>query len=401
MKNIYVIVLIISITLSGCIEKHSENPTNIISNKVIKEDLKANQVTTTINSGIYVENTKFTTISIAKNSYYIFGNIGQSIIVAKLSLDNKFIWMKKYSSLNKLEFLGITEDEGFIIRGQEFVPSYKNNAFIMKIDYDGNVIWDKLFGTKSTSTGIIKIVNTDDGYVAFGRHNSNLLILKIHKDGAKLWEKEIKFSSNDIYYYNALKIQNEYIVYSVPFNPQSKEDSVKVSIDAKGKFTVEEIAKVPIEIKRDSEVYSFDKKVINQKSYKFIKDKEYYIVQKSIDSKIDWEYKIKKEEVQSTLSGIKILETKDLGCIVLHVFLEPPHKLATDIIKLNKQGNKVWEKHFKNSNITNGKEIKENQFVFIGNNYIVDTKVDIKNNSVKYYESDKKAMLIFLNQLNI
>jgi hypothetical protein len=404
-KNIYTVVLIIaSIALSGCFENHSkksENITNIISNKVTTEDLQPNKVSNTLNNKMYIENTKIITSSVVKNSYYIFGNIGQSIIIAKLSLDNKFIWMKKYSSLNKLELLGITKDKGFIIKGQEFVPSYKNNAFVMKIDYDGNIIWDKTFGTESTSTGLIKMINTDNGYLAFGRHNSNLLILKIDKDGTKTWEKEIQFSSNDIYYYYALKNQTEYTVYLAPFNPKSKEKVKKVSIDVKGNFTKEDIVKVPVEVKKEHDVNSFYNKVINQNLYNFVNDKEYYIVQKSIGSKVDWEYKIKKEDVQSTLSGIKVLETKDLGCIVLHVFLEAPHKLATDIIKLNKQGVKVWVKHFENSNITNGKEITENQFVFIGNNYNVNTKVDANSNAVKYFVSNKKAILIFLNQTNI
>lgn len=390
---------------SGCFENTSKKNnddaiTNLIKNKVIKEDLKPLNVSYSINSEVFLENVKIKTTSVVDNGYYIFGNIEKSIIIAKLSFKNKFIWIKKYSNSNELSLIDVNKNDGFIIRGQELVPSYKDNALIMKIDYDGNIIWDKIFGTESTLTRAFKIINLDDSYLIFGMHSSNLWILKLDINGTKIWEKEIQYSKNNMYYYTS-EMQNKYIVYSI--NTQLKKQTIKVSIDAKGNFTKEDAEEIPVKIRKERNKHSFYSKVINQNLYTFVKDKEYYIVQKNIDSKVDWEYKIKKEEKQSTRSDIKVLETKDGGCIILHVFLEAPRILSTVIIKLDKQGAKIWEKHFKNSTITNGKEIKKNQFVFIGNNFNTNAKMETKKNTVKFSmsTSNKKAVLIFLNQSNI
>ncbi len=388
-KNTFMKILLIitAIAFSGCLNKPSKT-TNIIKNKVIEQNLKINEVSSSINNQIILNNAKIRTTAIADDGYYIFGNIEKSILIAKLTFQNKFIWIKKYSSTNEISLIGISEDNGFILRGEELVQSYKDNALIVKIDYDGNIIWDKIFGTTTSLTQVFKVINSDNGYMAFGMDNNDLWILKLNKDGSKVWEKEVTYSKHNMYYF-ALRKENMYVVYSA--NTLLKKPTIKVTVDTNGNITKENLAEIPIGIKKEHDKNASYKIVINKNLYQFIKDEEYYIIQKVLDTKVKWEYKIKKEKIQSSRSGVKVLETKDGGCIILHAFREGSKNVSSKIIKLDKNGILIWGKYFAKNILTKGLEIKENHFAFIGNDSIVYSP----------FSKSKSARLIFLNQSSI
>jgi len=348
-----------------------------------------------------LDNAKIRKITVSNNGYYIFGKLEKSILIAKLSFQNKLLWAKKYSSENEIFLVDIVEDNGFIIRAKELVPSYKDNTLFLKINYDGKIEWNKIFGTEIIRNTVYKIISVKDGYIAFGMNAKNLWILKLSKDGNRVWENEYKYPRSHMYYY-ARHEQTNYVIYSV--HTGLKKPTIKVVIDINGNIKEEkELPEVPVEIKNEHEKGSIFRKVINQNSYQFVKDEKNYVIQKSLDGKGLWEYRIKKEEIKSSRSEAKLLETNDGGCIILQVFSEGAKKISSKIHKLNKHGVLEWERYFPYNMITEALEVKNGQYVLIGYHSNMNASMDKINGTVKFSMSisNKKATIVFINEADM
>jgi len=109
---------------------------------------------------------------------------------------------------------GITEtrDGDFIVVGEKRIytildslgmtPSYRQNFWVLKIDAQGNRIWDNLYGGEDYDRPNAVVECSDGGYVIAGHTQSfgaeytpqplarkDLWVLKIDKDGNEVWNK--------------------------------------------------------------------------------------------------------------------------------------------------------------------------------------------------------------------
>ncbi|MFE3845535.1 hypothetical protein ACFL1L_01570 [Thermoplasmatota archaeon] len=89
-----------------------------------------------------------------------------------------------------------TSDGGYIITGN--TRSYgngKTDAWLIKTDENGNMIWDKTFGYSDFDSGSEVIQTKDGGYILVGQVNTSggglgdVWIIKVDSDGNKLWDK--------------------------------------------------------------------------------------------------------------------------------------------------------------------------------------------------------------------
>ncbi|HRK29150.1 MAG TPA: T9SS type A sorting domain-containing protein [Chitinophagales bacterium] len=93
--------------------------------------------------------------------------------VTKLSLDGEILWMRNYWAGPKNsapKSVVQTSDGGFAIVGfnQNFANDYSKIWFI-KTDGEGNIEWDKYYGTDNNSEGVYQILHLpDDGYLILG-----------------------------------------------------------------------------------------------------------------------------------------------------------------------------------------------------------------------------------------
>jgi hypothetical protein len=93
-------------------------------------------------------------------------------------------------------FAAETSDEGFLILGQ--TTSYGAgdwDIWLIKIDQNGEPLWNKTYGTPVLENGYYIILTTDGGYLIAGRTNYlrgsdvDLLLIKIDRDGNLLWNR--------------------------------------------------------------------------------------------------------------------------------------------------------------------------------------------------------------------
>jgi len=130
----------------------------------------------------------------------VFNNVGgwlsggkESIYILKIDENGNKLWEKVYKT-NEKDLRGtsidMTKDRNYIISGY-IKGSWVDEPYILKIDKNGNKIWDKIY-QKHHNNKLNDIITTKDGYIAIGYSVTNddkVYVLKIDKNGNKIWDK--------------------------------------------------------------------------------------------------------------------------------------------------------------------------------------------------------------------
>lgn len=154
------------------------------------------------------------------------------------------IWEKTFGKNDNIEEAASvteTEDGQILVAGTSMViASAQSNIVLHKISTDGKEIWRKEFGG-AKSEHASKIINVGDGYVIVGHTEStgrgkwDIWLLKIDKDGNKLWEKTFGGGDNEMGNSVAAdKSGNLYVVgYTYTF-AEGSLDAWIIKTDSKG-----------------------------------------------------------------------------------------------------------------------------------------------------------------------
>lgn len=126
----------------------------------------------------------------------------ENAYLIKIDANGNLIWDKVYggSAGENAASIKATDDGGFIFVGS--TSSYKTGGagdydfYLVKIDAAGNVIWEKNYGGSDWDRGASVIV-TNDGYLLagwtaspeFGAVARDIYLIKIDADGNKQWQK--------------------------------------------------------------------------------------------------------------------------------------------------------------------------------------------------------------------
>jgi len=131
------------------------------------------------------------------DGYIIVGKIYKSnkdvdAVILKIDKDGNKIWQKTFGGKNFDEFKNIatTSDNGYIISGT--TKSYgkgKKDIWILKINKSGKISWGRTFGGKGNDWTIDMTKTTDGGFIIAGKSDSfkdgegGIYLIKIDKDG--------------------------------------------------------------------------------------------------------------------------------------------------------------------------------------------------------------------------
>lgn len=134
--------------------------------------------------------------------------------VIKLDASGNIQWKKNYggSIVEHAQSIQQTTDNGYIITGYtnsvngDITTAYGEEDFwIVKIDQNGNLQWQKSYGGSSKDYAYSIRQTAEGGYIAVGSTNSiiggisysNCLILKLNSSGNLEWQKSIGGSHDD------------------------------------------------------------------------------------------------------------------------------------------------------------------------------------------------------------
>jgi hypothetical protein len=126
-----------------------------------------------------------------------FGTGNGDAWIVKLDSAGTIIWQKTYGGLNPDTALSIQESSagGYIVAGTTYsFGAGENDAWILRLDNAGNIIWQKVYGGSSWDFAKSIQQDTDGGYVFAGLGASfsstdGLWVVKLDSEGTIIWEK--------------------------------------------------------------------------------------------------------------------------------------------------------------------------------------------------------------------
>ncbi|MCD6571550.1 MAG: hypothetical protein J7L53_12690 [Deltaproteobacteria bacterium] len=134
----------------------------------------------------------------------VTNNGAKDYYVIKLDKDGNIVWHKMYGGSNNdiARSIKETEDGGYIVGGYSSstdIPTQTNHgltdAYTIKLDASGNVVWQKLYGNISAEYvySIQETTNTSgnaDGYIFAGNKNGlSYYVVRLDLDGDVMWSR--------------------------------------------------------------------------------------------------------------------------------------------------------------------------------------------------------------------
>ena len=144
---------------------------------------------------------------VAAGSTDSFGPGGSRAWVVKLDASGNVTWQKIYGSTENTAPLPgdvasdvqPTPDGGFVVAGVALLtlsPRIDLDAWVLKLNADGEVVWQKTYGG-TNSDGAYSVIPTRDGYIVLGYTssfgdaalNGDAWLLKLDPNGNIVWQK--------------------------------------------------------------------------------------------------------------------------------------------------------------------------------------------------------------------
>jgi len=123
--------------------------------------------------------------------------------IAKISFDGDLLWHKNLERdgyIGELDsIIDANDGNGYILSGGFYNSLTPPQGRLLKIDYEGNIIWDKSYGKSFTWEWCVTVKNTfDNNYILAGGAKGGLLsliwgpdiwLMKVDNSGSLIWEK--------------------------------------------------------------------------------------------------------------------------------------------------------------------------------------------------------------------
>ena len=117
----------------------------------------------------------------------------ENIYLVKVDIDGNLQWEKNFGGPEKEVALSLVnaDDGGLVITGVTKSFSVgEEDLFIFKTNVDGDSLWFKTYGTVGNDGGYGISKTSDGGYIIAGQHNwSDLWLLKVDASGDTMWTK--------------------------------------------------------------------------------------------------------------------------------------------------------------------------------------------------------------------
>ncbi|WP_337866045.1 hypothetical protein [Ignavibacterium sp.] len=136
-----------------------------------------------------------------------FGSMsGRNLLFVKTDSFGNTIWVNGYGGNNDDEGNSVvqTSDGGFVACG--YTKSYGsggNDVYLIKVDANGNQLWDRIFGGPSDEEAYSMVQTSDGGFLlagatsSFGAGSRDIWLIKTDQSGNQQWTKTIGGLSSD------------------------------------------------------------------------------------------------------------------------------------------------------------------------------------------------------------
>ncbi len=132
-----------------------------------------------------------------------------NILLIKLNKNGKIIWDKMYGGKNYSTHgtsIVETPDEEFLMAGKILLSDQSQFKILLaKLDFNGNILWAKTYDENGIGETIRLVNVSDGGYILLGFTNSNItgnskvLVIKLNSSGEEIWAKAYEIPDNNYY----------------------------------------------------------------------------------------------------------------------------------------------------------------------------------------------------------
>ncbi|MFT4759633.1 MAG: putative repeat protein (TIGR01451 family) [Paraglaciecola sp.] len=178
----------------------SSGATSTPNGVVVKMDVQGN-ILWEIILGLTDINTLYSVETTSDGGYIISGadqnlNFAYAMYIAKLDGDGNVEWEKAFNSgyIGWGNTVAQTPDGGYILVGSEkvgFPPNFSDNIRLIKISATGDTEWDKNYGEDDIISEVAMGVQVafDGGFVVTGFAGNDAFLMKTDNTGEVIWEK--------------------------------------------------------------------------------------------------------------------------------------------------------------------------------------------------------------------
>jgi hypothetical protein len=261
-------------------------------------------------------------------------------------------WAKSYGS-RAPEFaqsIQVTSDNGFIVAGHiEEISTGFEDASVLKLDANGNVIWHKIYGGPHRDEASSIQETSDHGFIvagytrSFGAGLRDAWVLKLDANGDVVWQKAYGGSGGDVAYSIQETSDNGFIVTGFT----SSGGVWLLKLDANGNIDWQ---KAYGSGEASSIQQTSDNGFIvasSTSSFSSSRFSDYWILKLDANGNVVWQkaYGSSFDDSNDIVGSIQ--ETSDNGFIVAGYTSMPSSDLTqflSRVLKLDANGNVVWQK---------------------------------------------------------
>ncbi len=330
------------------------------------------------------KNEKILSMTYTKDNNMIAAGYSESLdkkcqaVITKINNQGKVQWWKTFSRKKDARINSVypTPDKGCIAAG--YIYSKNNTAsdiWVIRLNKKGKIIWHNTFGGKNHDKANTVAATKDGGYIiagttlSKGKGGNDIWILKLNKKGRKIWGKTFGGEADDEAFSIQQTTDKGYIIAGHTYSKGNGQSDIWIiKINTRGQLVWEKT----FGGKYHDGVYSIQQTkrkgyIIAGYSYTLTGRSDFRIIRLSISGKILWNKTYSRSLVDTAFS---INQTSDGGFITAGTsFSKGVGSWDIWILKLNKNGDIVWNKTYGGSqkeSICHIQQIKKNKFIIAG-----------------------------------
>jgi len=157
--------------------------------------------------------------------YIVVGDISnppwdRDVYLVKIDVDGNIVWERTLGGDSDQRGYSVqqTSDGGYIVAGRSTTSDNGDDACLIKTSAEGDMMWETTFGGDEFDTGRSVQQTSDGGYIlvgytaSFGSGQLDVFLVKVDEAGDKLWEKTFGGAGDDVGYCVRQTLDGGYVI---------------------------------------------------------------------------------------------------------------------------------------------------------------------------------------------